>query len=65
MFADGALEAARFACGQLGWTADVFWAATPAEIVTALEGRFGRETTQLAALGAADLDQLKRRFPDG
>ena len=55
-FAEAALRAARTACGPMGWRAADFWAATPAELVTALEG-FRPEGVG-AALGRADLETM-------
>lgn len=58
-FACLARSAARFATGQLGWTPDQFWGATPAELQTALDGRFG--TGASAPLGRAELAALETR----
>ncbi|MDP2802100.1 MAG: phage tail assembly chaperone [Phreatobacter sp.] len=51
----------RLALGQLGWSPDAFWRATPRELAAAIEGRFGRTG------GAADrsaLDRLMAAYPD-
>lgn len=51
----------RLALGRLGWTPDAFWRATPRELASALEGRFGR------AGRPADrsmLDRLMAAYPD-
>lgn len=63
-FADGALRLAGFSGAVLGWSPDVFWRATPAElaaVVTALTG-------DIAAPGppdAATIRRLQEAFPDG
>ena len=47
---------------HLGWTPDIFWAATPAELATiptALAPEIG------TALGTPDLATLMEIFPDG
>jgi hypothetical protein len=61
-FAAVAEAAARLATGGLGWTPATFWAATPAELRLALEGRFGGATMPL---GAAELARLRERLSDG
>jgi hypothetical protein len=38
-FAEAAQRAAGAATGLLGWSPDAFWRATPAELLTAFEGR--------------------------
>lgn len=54
-FADCAVRAAGIAA-RLGWRPDDFWAATPADLLNALEPPPGDE-----ALGAAELRQLMER----
>lgn len=58
--------AARVATGVLGWSPAMFWDATVAELLTAIEGRFGHEASGVSLpLAIADLNRLKERFPDG
>jgi len=60
-FAGAARTAARLAA-TLGWSPDVFWASTPADLRTAL----GVDVSPAAApLSAADLARLKEAHPDG
>jgi len=60
-FATAARVAARLAA-TLGWSPDLFWAATPAELRTAA----GLDLPAIAAPAlAADLARLKEAFPDG
>lgn len=59
MFADAARIAARLAA-TLGWTPDIFWHATPAELRTAL----GLDD-DAARLAADELARLMEAFPDG
>lgn len=56
-----ARSAAAVATGLLGWSPTRFWAATPAELQLALEGRFGTA----AALGRQELDKLRESLGDG
>ncbi len=61
-FAEGAGRLAGFAGAVLGWSADRFWSATPAElaaVVTALAG----DTP--APADAATVARLREAFPDG
>jgi hypothetical protein len=60
-FAAFAVSAARIATGVLGWSPDIFWSATVAELRMALEGRIGPEAGWASL---ADLERLKREFPD-
>ncbi|WP_267397545.1 MULTISPECIES: phage tail assembly chaperone [unclassified Sphingomonas] len=63
-FGASALRLAGMAGATLGWTPDVFWRATPAElaaVVTALTGEAGGGAPPDAAL----LARLKEAFPDG
>lgn len=62
-FAAAAERAARVATGVLGWPPPCFWAATPAELATALEGAMG--VTGDAGLDAGGLARLMERIPDG
>lgn len=57
--AELARKAAGLATGQLGWTPDQFWNATPAELQCALQGRFGVEVP--APLGRAELAELETK----
>jgi hypothetical protein len=40
-FATAAIAAARAALGLLGWPAEIFWQATPADLLLVLEARLG------------------------
>ncbi len=60
---------AEAATGLLGWTPDLFWAATPAEFWTAWDGwvaAFHRQDGDgtRAFLGSGELAALMTRFPD-
>lgn len=60
-FATAARTAARLAA-TLGWSPDVFWTSTPAELRAAL----GLDLVAVAPPAvAADLFRLKEAFPDG
>lgn len=63
-FAEVAREAARVATGLLGWDPERFWQATPAELVTALEGRL-RPAGEVRPLAGAELAQLIERLDNG
>jgi hypothetical protein len=54
---------AAVSTGMLGWSAARFWAATPAELQLALEGRFG--AARALALGRGELAKLRERLGDG
>lgn len=58
-----AQAAAGLATGRLGWRPSDFWAATPAELRTAIAGLAGPEAP--GPLGARDVRALMERFPDG
>jgi uncharacterized phage protein (TIGR02216 family) len=60
-FADAARRAALVAATALGWRPAEFWAATPAELVTAL----GLDAPPQAPADAAKLAALMEAFPDG
>ena len=51
----------------LGWTADQFWKATPAELVAIFGAFTGSRAGDQAAvpLDAEQLEKLKESFPDG
>ncbi len=55
-----AKSAAALATGRMGWTPDAFWAATPADLRIALEGRVGPSSDP--PLGRGDLERLKERL---
>lgn len=62
MFADAARSAAHVAAAVLGWLPHEFWAATPAELVTAL----GLDVPPAEApVNAGLLAGLMEQFPDG
>lgn len=61
MFADAARRAAHVAAAVLGWRPGEFWAATPAELVTAL----GLDEKPPAPADATKLAALMEAFPDG
>ncbi|WP_417611459.1 phage tail assembly chaperone [Parasphingorhabdus sp.] len=54
-------------CAVLGWTADQFWKATPAELVAIFAAFTGSSAGDQAAvpLDAEQLEKLKESFPDG
>lgn len=63
-FADAALRLSGFAGAVFGWSADRFWAATPAELAAVVAALTG------ADVGAAPPDRetiakLREAFPDG
>jgi hypothetical protein len=61
LFADTALCAARVAAALLGWRPAEFWAATPAELRTAL----GLDLDDGGAPASAELlTRLMEAFPD-
>jgi hypothetical protein len=50
-FATAAIAAARAALGLLGWPAEIFWQATPADLLLVLEARLGTaDVPDVAAL---------------
>jgi hypothetical protein len=61
MFADAARRAAHVAAAALGWRPLEFWAATPAELVTAL----GLDAAPQPPADARKLAALMEAFPDG
>jgi hypothetical protein len=63
-FALLAQQAARIATGVLGWTPSEFWSATPVELITALEGRFGN-SCDLQPMLARELAALREKMGDG
>jgi uncharacterized phage protein (TIGR02216 family) len=62
MFAEAARRAAHVAATALGWRPAEFWAATPAELVTAL----GLDVPLAdAPVDGGGLAALMERYPDG
>jgi len=61
-FAESAARLAGLAGAWLGWRADEFWGATPAELAAVLSA-FAGEPEEAAS--AEDLARLMERFPDG
>lgn len=59
-FATAAITAARLAA-MLGWSPDVFWTSTPANLRAAL----GIDAAASPPAAAADLARLMEAFPDG
>lgn len=55
----------RLALGQLGWSPDAFWRASPREVAAAIEGRFGRFGRMGGAADRSALDRLMAAYPDG
>ena len=64
-FAAAAARAAGVATGLLGWSPDVFWRATPADLTLALRARVGGEADTVRAADAALLAKLVEDNPDG
>ncbi|WP_439532100.1 phage tail assembly chaperone [Polymorphobacter sp.] len=62
-FAAAARRAARVAAAELGWRPDDFWAATPAELRTALG--LDLEDDAAGAVDSVWLARLMEAFPDG
>lgn len=66
VFAESAVRLAGLAGLAFGWTPELFWGATPAELgalVRALRGDAGGNAG--AGAGAGDLARLMEAFPDG
>ncbi len=63
MFSEAARRLAGIAGALLGWRPDEFWSATPAELATVLEALAGGAARE--GVERADLDRLRRMFPDG
>lgn len=57
-------QCARIAMGVLGWTPEIFWQATPAELMLAVGGLTGGASTPPAPLTRAEFEVLSNRFPD-
>lgn len=63
MWADAARRLAGFAGAALGWTPDIFWAATPAELAAILAAIRGEASTPPP--GVDEIAALMEAFPDG
>ena len=63
-FAEAARGGARVAAALLGWGADAFWAATPADLRNALGLDLGPELGDGAPVDAALLTRLMEAIPD-
>ena len=55
-------EVMGFLMGVLGWPPHVAWAATPREVALALDGRYGRQKSQI--MDGAALVELMQDWPD-
>ena len=68
-FAPGAVRLAGWAGAVLGWSADAFWRATPAEleaVVRVLDGSGGGEGEGgVAPPDAGAIARMREAFPDG
>jgi len=66
-FGDVAVKLAGLAGWHLGWSADQFWSATPAEMETVVRAMLGEGGGHdgIAALSTEDVERLKEMFPDG
>lgn len=65
-FAVMALRLAGQAGWHLGWSADQFWSATPAEMETVVAAMLGVDGPGAAsALTRQDMAELQEMFPDG
>ncbi len=59
----------KAALGRLGWMPAVFWAATPRELLAALEGWTALHAPRRSGGPLSDdeletIEDMKRRFPD-
>lgn len=61
LFSEAAARLAGQSGALLGWRADEFWSATPAELAAVLAALAGEQTTA----SGADLARLREMFPDG
>lgn len=61
-FAEGAARAAGLAGVAFGWSPDVFWASTPAELAALVRALAGDAPNPC---DRATITELKERFPDG
>ena len=55
-------EVMSFGLGRLGWPPETFWAATPREIVAALQAH--QKSSATGATGRAALTRLMAAHPD-
>ena len=62
LFSAAAARLAGLAGALLGWRADEFWSATPAELAAVLRALTGGDAP---AASSADLARLMEMFPDG
>ncbi|WP_166041549.1 phage tail assembly chaperone [Sphingosinicella sp. YJ22] len=62
MFSEAAARLAGLTGSVLGWPAEQFWRATPAELACVLQAFSGGGS---GALVASDLARLKEMYPDG
>lgn len=63
-FADAALRLAGLAGAVLGWSPDIFWRATPAELGAVVAVLVGRGDS-IAPPDAATIARMQEAFPDG
>ena len=66
-FSDVALQLAGLAGWHLGWSADQFWSATPAEMEVVVWAMLGADAEGGADAppSRADIDRLMELYPDG
>lgn len=57
-------EAMAFGFGVLRLTSESFWALTPRELLSAVEGVSGASLSQDNSLARSTLEALMRAFPD-
>lgn len=62
-FAEAAVRLAGLAGLHFGWTPDIFWAATPAELAALVMAASGGDDPPPP--DAATIARLKEAFPDG
>jgi hypothetical protein len=65
VFRDDAARLAGLAGALLGWRPGDFWSATPAELAAILSAAAGGGGDGGCGVDAADLERLRRIFPDG
>lgn len=64
-FSGVAARLAGLAGWHLGWSADQFWAATPAEMEVVVKAMLGADRVQDAAPTRGEIARLQEMFPDG
>lgn len=64
-FAPVALRLAGLAGWHLGWSAEQFWSATPAEMEAVVATMLEREVAGDAPPSRPDIAKLQEMFPDG